>query len=94
MDKFFSRNKEFKNAEFSIGLFPGSRFPETLHNFVLILEIIEALSDLRYFQKIEFNFAIVNALSSSKIKEIFQKRGWLKIEKIKDNNLLKFNTNF
>ena len=27
MDKFFSRNKELKSDEFSIGLFPGSRLP-------------------------------------------------------------------
>ena len=94
MDKFFPRNKELNKDEFSIGLFPGSRFPETLDNFVLILEVLEALSDLRYFQKIKFNFAIVNALSSSKIKEILQKRGWLKIENIKDNNLLKFQYKF
>jgi len=90
MDKFFSRNKEFKKSEFSIGLFPGSRFPEIIENFVLILEVLEALSELKYFQKIEFNFAIVNALSAAKVKEIFQKRGWLKIEKIKEKYLLKF----
>ena len=65
-----------------------------LNKKFLILEVLEALSDLRYFQKIQFNFAIVNALSSSKIKEIFQKRGWLKIENIKDNNLLKFQYKF
>ena len=94
MDKFFLRDKEFKKSKFSIGLFPGSRFPEILDNFVLILELLEALSDLRYFQKIQFNFAIVNALSSLKIKEIFQKRGWLKLENIKDNNLLKFQYKF
>ncbi len=88
MDKFFSRNKELKKSEFSIGLFPGSRFPEILDNFVLILDVLEALSDLRYFHKIEFNFALVNALSSSKIKEIFQNRRWLNLEKKKD--LLKF----
>ncbi len=90
MDNFFSRNKEFNKSEFSIGLFPGSRFPEVLDNFVLILEILETMSDLRYFQKIEFNFAIVNALSSSKIKEIFRNRRWLYQKKIKDNYLLKF----
>ena len=94
MDKFFSRNKVLKKSEFSIGLFPGSRFPETLDNFVLILEVLETLSDLRYFQKINFNFAIVNALSSSKIKEILQKRGWLKREKIEEKNLLKFQYKF
>ena len=90
MDKFFSREKKIKNSEFSIGLFPGSRFPEIFDNFVLILEVLEALSDLRYFQKIEFNFAIVNAVSSSKINEIFQNRKWLYIEKTKEKYLLKF----
>ena len=55
-----------------------------------ILEVLEALSDLRYFQKIEFNFAIVNSLSSSKIKDIFQNRGWLNLEQIKEKYLLKF----
>ncbi|MDC3147085.1 lipid-A-disaccharide synthase-related protein, partial [Prochlorococcus sp. AH-716-I09] len=90
MDKFFSRNKELKKSEFSIGLFPGSRFPEILENFVLILEVLEALSDLRYFQKMEFNFAIVNALSSSKIKEIFKNRRWIYLEKIDEKYLLKF----
>ena len=94
MDKFFPRNKELDRDEFSIGLFPGSRFPEILDNFVLILEVLEALSDLSYFQKIQFNFAIVNALSSSKIKDIFKRRGWLKLEKIKDKYLLKFQHKF
>jgi len=90
MDKFFSRYKELKNSEFSIGLFPGSRFPETLDNFVLFLEILEALSKFRYFQNIEFNFAIVNALSSEKIKEILQNRKWLFLEKIKEKYYMKF----
>ncbi len=90
MDKFFPKNKELNKSKFSIGIFPGSRFPEILDNFVLILEVLEALSDLRYFQKIQFNFAIVNALSSSKIKEIFQNRRWLYQEKTKENYVLKF----
>ncbi|KGG05773.1 hypothetical protein EU99_0154 [Prochlorococcus marinus str. MIT 9321] len=90
MDKFFARNKELKKSEFSIGLFPGSRFPEIIENFVLILEVLEHLSDLRYFQKIEFNFAIVNALSAAKIKEIFKKRRWFKLEKITEKDPLKF----
>ncbi len=94
MDKFFSRNKELKKSDFSIGLLPGSRFPEILDNFILILEVLEASSDKRYFQKIEFNFAIVNALSSIKIKEIFQKRGWLNLGKIKDKYHLKFQYKF
>ena len=90
MDKFFLRNEEFKKSEFSIGLFPGSRFPEILDNFVLILEVLEALSDFSYFQKIVFNYAIVNSLSSSKIREIFIKRKWVILEKRNDKNLFKF----
>ncbi len=90
MDKLFLREKELKKSEFSIGLFPGSRFPEILDNFVLILEVLEALSDLSYFEKIEFNFAIVNSLSSSKIREIFKNRKWVYLEKINDKNLLIF----
>ena len=90
MDKFFFRDKELNKSDFSIGLFPGSRFPEILDNFILILEILEAISDFKYFQKIEFNFAIVNSLSSSKIREIFKNRKWLYLEKINENNLLKF----
>ncbi len=94
MDKFFSINKELKKSEFSIGIFPGSRFPEILDNFVFILDVLEAMSELRYFQKIEFNFAIVNALSSSKIKEIFQNRRWLNLEEIKEKYFLKFQYKF
>ena len=90
MDKFFFRDKELNKSDFSIGLFPGSRFPEILDNFILILELLEAISDFKYFQKIEFNFAIVNALSSSKIREIFNNRKWLYLEKINEKNLLKF----
>ena len=94
MDRFFLRNKEFKKSEFCIGLFPGSRFPEILDNFVLILEVLETLSDFNYFQKIEFNFALVNALSSSKIREIFANRNWEYLEKINEKNLLQFNYKF
>ncbi len=90
MDKFFFRDKELNKSDFSIGLFPGSRFPEILDNFILILELLEAISDFKYFQKIEFNFAIVNALSSSKIREIFKNRKWLYLENINEKNLLKF----
>ena len=51
MDKFFPRNKELNKAEFSIGLLPGSRFPEILDNFVLILEVLEALVRFKIFSK-------------------------------------------
>ena len=90
MDKLFFKEKEFKKSKFSIGIFPGSRFPEILDNFVLILEVLEALSDFSYFKEVEFNFAIVNALSGSKIREIFKNRKWLYLGKINEIYLMKF----
>mgnify|MGYP001331780719 CR=1 FL=1 len=90
MDKFFFREKKLNKSDFSIGIFPGSRFPEILDNFVLILEVLEALSNLIYFQKIEFNFAIVNALPSSKIREIFKNRKWVNLEKTNEKSILKY----
>ena len=56
--------------------------------------MLEDLSDLRYFQKIEFNFALVNALSSSKINEILKKRKWVFLGNTNDKNLLKFQYKF
>ena len=94
MDKFFLKDKESKKSRFSIGLFPGSRFPEVLDNFVLILEVLEALSDNSFLQKIEFNFAIVNALPSSKILEIFKNRKWVYLQNINKKNLLKVQYKF
>ena len=94
MDKFFFRDNKFKKSDISIGLFPGSRFPEILNNFILILEVLESLSDFSYFQKIEFNFAIDNTLSSSKIREILKTTKWVCLEKNNDKNLLKFQYKF
>ena len=94
MDRFFIRDKKLKEYDFNIGLFPGSRFPEIVDNFVLILEVLESLSDFSYFQKIEFNFAIVNSLSSSKIMKILKNRKWLYMKKINDKNRLKFQYKF
>ena len=94
MDKLLFKEKELNKSDFSIGLFPGSRFPEILDNFVLILEVLEALSDFSYFQKVEFNFAIVNALSSSKIREIFKNRKWKCLGKINEKYFMKFQYNY
>ena len=90
MDKFSFFEKKKKDLNFSIGLFPGSRFPEILDNLQLILEVLEAMSNMKYFENIEFNFAIVNALSKEKIRQIFKNRKWIYVEKINENNDLIF----
>ena len=89
MDNFL-KYKELKKSEFSIGILPGSRFPEILTNFILILEVLEVMSDFSYLAKIEFNFAIVNALSPSKIRQILNNRKWIFVDEINENNGLKF----
>ena len=87
MDKFSLVDKKFDRISLSIGLFPGSRFPENLNNILLILEVLEEMSNLKYFEKISFNFAIVNVLPRSKIKQILNKRKWIYLEKISKNTL-------
>ena len=52
------------------------------------------MSDLRYFEKIEFNFAIVNALSKSQIMQILNLRKWVYLEKNCEDNSLQFQNIF
>ncbi len=94
MDKFYLIKNRKKKFAYSIGLLPGSRFPEILDNLVSILEILENMSNLKYFENIEFNFAIVNALSTKQIKSILKGREWVKIKKNLINNTLEFNYKF
>ena len=90
MDKFSLMDKKLNNISISIGLFPGSRFPEILDNLILLLELLEAMSDFRYFEKVEFNFPVVNSLSISKIKQILIKRKWKYSRKHSHNEFCKF----
>ena len=94
MDKLFSMKKIFNENNLSIGLFPGSRFPEILNNLVSILEVLEEMSNLPYFEKIEFNFAIVNKLSKSKIIHFLKKRKWQYLDKNCTDSDLKFQYKF
>ena len=52
------------------------------------------MSKLIYFQKIEFNFAIVNALNALKIEQILNKRKWKLLEKMGKNQMMKFQYKF
>ena len=86
MDKFSFFEKNSKTIPFNIGLFPGSRFPEIVDNLQLILELLETMSNLKYFENITFNFAIVKALSMEEIRQILNQRKWIYIEKKGKNN--------
>ena len=94
MDKFSSFENKSKSLPFNIGLFPGSRSPELLYNLQLILEVLESMSKLKYFQNIAFNFAIVKALSLNKIIPIFNQRNWIYVEKKGKSDVLEFKYGF
>ncbi len=90
MDKFSFFEKKTKDLPFQIALFPGSRFPEIIDNLQLILEVLESMSNMKYFENIEFRFAIVNAISKENIRQILKRRKWIFVEKINKNNDLIF----
>ena len=94
MDKFSFLERNSKSATFNIGLLPGSRFPEIVENLQLILEVLETMSNLKYFENIEFKFAIVNALSTEKIKQILKRRKWIYVDKLIKKNDLEFKFGF
>ena len=94
MDKFFLINQKTKISLLCVGLFPGSRFPETIDNLVSILEVLEVMAEISYFRKIEFNFALVNDLSKSMIKKILNKRKWKYPLESFENDVLKFQYKF
>ena len=94
MEKFSFFGKKVNLVPFNIGLFPGSRFPESLENLGLILEVLETMSNLKYFENIPFNFAIVNAIPIEDIRQILNKREWIFVEKIVQNDGLEFKFGF
>ena len=94
MDKFSFFENKSKTVPFNIGLFPGSRFPELLDNLKLILEVLETMSKLQYFENIAFKFAIVKALSMEEIRQILNQRKWIYIEKKGKNDGLEFTYGF
>ncbi len=94
MDKFSFFENKSKTVPFNIGLFPGSRFPELLDNLKLILEVLETMSKLKYFENIAFKFAIVKALSMEEIRQILKQRKWIYVEKKEKNDGLEFTYGF
>jgi len=94
MDKFSYLKNKSNTLSFNIGLLPGSRSPEILENFQLILQVLETMSTLKYFENISFKFAIVKVLSKEKISEILNQRKWIQIEKNFKNDSLEFRYGF
>ena len=94
MDQFSFFENKSNTLTFNIGLFPGSRTPELLNNLQLMLEVLETMSKLKYFNNIEFKFAIVKAVPAEKIIQILNQRKWNYIEKKGKNEGLEFKYGF
>ena len=94
MDKFSFFENKSNIFPFTIGLFPGSRSPEFLDNLQLILEVLETMAELKYFENVAFKFAIVKALSKEKISQILFQRKWITVEKKEKNDGLEFRYGF
>ena len=45
---------------FQVALLPGSRMPELLDNFQLIIELLEIMAKNKYFENIKFYFVLTN----------------------------------
>ena len=94
MDKFSLFEKKSEPVSFNIAIFPGSRSPEMIDNLHLILDVLETMSNLKYFENIEFNFAIVDSLSSEIITKILNQRKWIPLKKTLKNQGLQFKYRF
>ena len=77
MDKFLIPNKKSKEITFNIAFLPGSRLPELENNFALMLDLLQTLSKYKYFDSVEFNFALINSFKRDRIIRILKKRKWL-----------------
>ena len=85
MGSFTYLEKQFKKSSYTIILLPGSRMPELINNLLLIINVLEDLAKYRYFENIEFNFAMISNCPPDKIRSILSTHKWF-IEKSKLSN--------
>ena len=89
MDVFSDKNKSRDNS-FNIALLPGSRSPELIHNFMIMIDVLEKLSEYKYFEKVKFNFALTTEFKLQQLKEILYDKNWKLFEHKSDSNLIIF----
>ena len=71
------KKRKLNHFLYKIILLPGSRMPELINNLCLLTKVLENLSKYKYFENIEFNFAIINSCSYQKIIKILSSNNWL-----------------
>ena len=78
MDQFDIKPNKLRNFSKNIALLPGSRIPELINNFSLMLELLDNLASYKYFQDFTFNFALINQFKRQEAIQILNFRGWQK----------------
>ena len=86
IDKLLKNNIKDSNNFFTIALLPGSRINELINNFDLMLDIIQELSNYKYFKTVKFYFALSSDLEMKNVQTTLETRNW-QIEKNYSNDL-------
>jgi len=76
MDIFDQCENKSDNSKTIFNLLPGSRLPEIENNFIIMLDLLENLSNYKIFNDISFEFALVDSFSKNKIQKILSQRNW------------------
>jgi len=76
MDIFDQCENKSANSKTIFNLLPGSRLPEIEKNFIIMLDLLENLSNYKIFNDISFEFALVDSFSKNKIQKILSQRNW------------------
>ena len=80
MDNLSSDKKKYDDS-FDIALLPGSRSNELRNNFHLMLDLLERISSNKYFEKINFSFALIFNFKIDSVQELLEKRDWRFVNK-------------
>ena len=88
MDIFDQFENKPNNSKTIFNLLPGSRLPEIEKNFVIMLDLLEKLSNYKIFNDISFEFALVDSFSKKKIQKILCQRNWQFLSNNEDDNII------
>jgi len=88
MDIFDQFENKSNNPKMIFNLLPGSRLPEIEKNFIIMLDLLENLSNYKLFNDISFEFALVDSFSKKKIQKILCQRNWQFLSNNEEGNII------
>ncbi len=77
MDALIVHQKRLPEADYRIGLLPGSRIPETEKNLLLILSVIELISEASLEGRtLKIDLALIQKIDDLRLAKLIQNTGW------------------